>query len=49
DNSADVAKLLIDAGANVNAKDDYNQTALMIATDNVATDVAELLKAAGAR
>nr|WP_297278145.1 ankyrin repeat domain-containing protein [uncultured Brachyspira sp.] len=30
----EVVKLLIDKGADVNAKDDYNRTALMLASSN---------------
>ena len=48
-NSADVARLLLAASADVNARDNDNVTALTIATDFDSADVAELLNAAGAR
>ncbi|MDE7227882.1 MAG: ankyrin repeat domain-containing protein, partial [Treponemataceae bacterium] len=47
--SQDVAKLLIETGADVNAKDDDGRTALMLAEERKAADVAALLKAAGAK
>ena len=47
-NTADVAKVLIEAGADVHAKADDGRTALMIAATHKATDVAKLLIAAGA-
>ena len=40
---------MIETGADVNAKDNDGDTALIIATDCDFDDVAELLKAAGAR
>ena len=43
------SRRLIEAGADVNAKDNDGDTALIIATDCDFDDVAELLKAAGAR
>ena len=49
DNNAAEARRLIADGADVNATDEYGNTALMIATEKEATDIAELLEAAGAR
>ena len=47
-NSVDVVKLLIAAGADVNAKDKRGAPVLRYAEENDAADVIELLKAAGA-
>lgn len=44
-----MAEILLAAGVDVNAKNNDGLTAQMYATDNGATDIAELLKAAGAR
>ena len=44
-----MATLLIEAGANINAKNYGGKTALMLAEENNAADVIELLKAAGAK
>lgn len=47
-NSVDVAKILIAAGANINAKEnEYGETALMYAAAQNALDVAKLLIEAG--
>lgn len=48
ENAAAVARLLIKSGADVNAKRYDGKTALMYATEGKATEVMELLKAAGA-
>lgn len=45
----DMVKLLINAGADVNAKDNVGRTALMYAVSYEYTDIVNLLKAAGAR
>jgi len=45
----ETAKLLIRAGANVNARASHNRTALKIATGNRLGELVEVLKAAGAR
>ena len=44
----DVAKLLIENGADVNAKDNDGVTALMQASENGHTEIVSLLKSAGA-
>ena len=49
DNNATEVRRLIADDADVNAKDNEDCTALMIATEKEATDIAELLEAAGAR
>ncbi|MDE6719224.1 MAG: hypothetical protein K2J68_05140, partial [Treponemataceae bacterium] len=48
-NSADIANLLIEAGADLNAKDYKDRTALMLAEEKEAAEVIALLKAAGAK
>ena len=48
-NSVDVAKLLIDAGADVNAEAENGATALIIAEESGNTEVAALLRKARAR
>ena len=48
-NNAAEARRLIASGADVNAKTDNGSTALMIAAENNAADVARLLRDAGAR
>ncbi|MBN1393368.1 MAG: ankyrin repeat domain-containing protein [Sedimentisphaerales bacterium] len=45
----ELVKLLLDYGANVNAKDQKGQTALDIATEKGYTDVAEVLRKHGAK
>lgn len=47
-NALAIVRLLIEAGADVNAKRYDGKTALMYATEGNATEVMELLKAAGA-
>ncbi|MDE6067966.1 MAG: ankyrin repeat domain-containing protein, partial [Treponemataceae bacterium] len=47
-NATDVAKLLIKAGANVNAKDKDDRSALIYAADDNAIDMAQLLIKSGA-
>ena len=44
----DVVKLLLDHGAQINAKSDDGTTALKLATNNGKTDVAALLRERGA-
>jgi ankyrin repeat protein len=46
---AEIVKLLIEKGANVNAKDDRGFTALMLASQNGHKEIVELLKSYGAR
>ena len=48
-NNIEIVKLLIDRGANVNEKDNYGETALMVATRRVKTEIVELLKNADAK
>ena len=48
-NSVDVARLLIEAGADVNAKSNNGLTALWYARNYYKKNVRELLEAAGAR
>ncbi|MDE5775982.1 MAG: ankyrin repeat domain-containing protein [Treponemataceae bacterium] len=48
-NAADVAKLLIKTGADVNVKNNVDKTALMYAEEKEAAEVLALLKAAGAK
>ncbi len=43
-----VARILLDRGANINAKNDDGETALMIAADEGHTVIAQLLRDAGA-
>ena len=47
DNKLDIAKLLIENGANVNAKNSYDQTPLSVAEGN--PEMIKLLKASGAK
>ena len=42
-------KELISKGANINAKDDYNRTALMYAASKGRKDIVKLLKRHGAK
>ena len=44
-----VVKLLIEKGADINARDNSGRTALMIASKNGHTQIVELLKAHGAK
>ncbi len=46
---ADVVRLLLDAGADVNAKDEWNETALMFAAMSGHEDIVQLLTEAGAQ
>ena len=46
---SDTAELLISKGADINAKDDYNWTALMYAASKGYKDICELLKSHGAK
>ena len=48
-NSADIAKVLLAAGANLNVKDNRGWTARRLADRHKTPDVAELLEAAGAQ
>ncbi|MCH5294206.1 MAG: hypothetical protein J1E07_10775, partial [Treponema sp.] len=47
--SVDVAQVLIEAGADVNAKSNSGKTVLMFASNYDAPNVQKLLRAAGAR
>lgn len=48
-NALDIVRVLVDAGANLDATDENGKTALVYAVRNNAVDVAALLRAAGAR
>jgi ankyrin repeat protein len=45
---AEVVRMLLDAGADMNARDAYGETALSIATQLDRTEVVDLLKGRGA-
>jgi ankyrin repeat protein len=45
----EIVKMLLDKGADVNAKDKYGQTALKVAASQDHTLVVDLLKQAGAK
>ncbi len=47
--STDIVKLLIEAKANVNLKNKHGQTALTLANENGNREIANILKAAGAK